>query len=126
MLQGTTYITATVVDEYGTPIPSANVYYKDTNIGVITNANGQFTIAENSNYPLVISYVGLGTITFEPGATIPQKIDLVTMSEQLSEVVVTPDDTKKSSAVWWWVGGLTLATVLTIVALQPKTEKVTM
>ena len=46
-------------------IPMANIYWKNTTIGVVANKNGEFKIAEPTNYPnqLIISFVGYQTDT---------------------------------------------------------------
>jgi outer membrane receptor for ferrienterochelin and colicin len=47
-----------------TPLPGANVYWLNTEVGDVTDFNGKFTIPYNSNYEkLVISYIGYKTDT---------------------------------------------------------------
>lgn len=48
-----------VVDEFGEPIAFANVIFKNSKEGVITDENGDFYFESKENYSiLVISYVG--------------------------------------------------------------------
>jgi outer membrane receptor for ferrienterochelin and colicins len=48
------------------PLPGANVYWKETSIGAMTDAEGRFSIPYNGAYrELVISYVGFETVTLQ-------------------------------------------------------------
>ena len=88
MLQGIT-ITGTVIDNAGEPLPGVNVVVKGTNIGVISNANGKYSItAPNNDATLVFSFVGY---TVKEVAVAGQQIIDITLSEDVSlleEVVV--------------------------------------
>ena len=48
-----------VVDEFGEPIPFANVIFKNSKEGVITDENGSFYFESKQNYStLQISFIG--------------------------------------------------------------------
>ncbi|SFU77136.1 iron complex outermembrane recepter protein [Pustulibacterium marinum] len=123
MLLAANYITATVTDEYGTPIPGANVFYETTKNGTITNNAGQFSLpAERGN--LVVSFVGLQTKTFATAGSVPSTIVMSDSVELLDDVVVTP--LKKNAGKIIAVVG-TLALITGVIAYnQPKTANVTL
>lgn len=51
-----------IVDENKVTLLGANVYWLNTNIGVVTNENGEFTIKKSSETTsLVVSYIGYNT-----------------------------------------------------------------
>ncbi|WP_378177251.1 SusC/RagA family TonB-linked outer membrane protein [Aquimarina sp. SS2-1] len=58
--QGKT-ITGTVVDASGIPLPGTNIVVKNTNNGVQTDFDGNYSIEANSGDTLVFSYVGFET-----------------------------------------------------------------
>ena len=73
-----------------TPIEGANVYWENSDIGTITNQNGDFSIKLLQNKKLVISYVGFITDTI----TVTNKLYIEhylkeSNSEFLDEVTVT-------------------------------------
>ena len=92
-------ITGSVVGEDdGQPVIGASVQVKDTQIGVITDYDGRFTL---NNVPptattLVVSYVGM--ITQEVAIKPNLKVVLRTSSELLDEVMVVAFGTAKKSA----------------------------
>jgi len=83
--------TGQVVAEDGLPIPGVNVIVKDTEIGTVTDADGNFQIATNTMKPkLVFSFIGMSTVETKPvGGTSDLKIEMKEYASQLSEVVVT-------------------------------------
>ena len=84
-------VTGTVIDENNQPILGANVYWKGTSIGVVTDEKGTFSIDySTTNTTLVMSYVGYATI--ERKVDGPQTIKVqMTASDALNEVVVTTE-----------------------------------
>lgn len=55
-----------VVDENNETLFGANVYWLNTNIGVVTNENGEFTIKKSpETTSLVVSYIGFNTKKIE-------------------------------------------------------------
>ncbi|PCJ01384.1 MAG: TonB-dependent receptor [Flavobacteriales bacterium] len=53
-------IKGSVIDTNKESVPLANVYWKNTTIGVVADANGNFVIIEPTTYPatLIVSFVG--------------------------------------------------------------------
>jgi hypothetical protein len=57
-----TKVSGVVLDENKQPIPFANVYFKDSSEGLITNENGRFYLESKSSYTtLVVSFIGYAT-----------------------------------------------------------------
>ena len=88
-----------VVDEFDEPIAFANVFFKNSIEGVITDENGDFYFEGKKNYEtLVISFVGFETkeLNLKPGLN---KNLLVKLSEgtTLKEVVVYTGKTSKKN-----------------------------
>lgn len=78
-----------VVDENNETLFGANVYWLNTNIGVVTNENGEFVINKsNETTNLVVSYIGYNTKKIEvlDNSFLTIKLKAV---EELSTVTVT-------------------------------------
>ena len=60
-------ITGKVVDSKGEPVPAAGVQVKGTNVGVITDLDGNFSIKAGSNDVLVITSIGYKTTSMAVG-----------------------------------------------------------
>lgn len=57
-----TKVSGVVLDENKQPVPFANVYFKDSSEGLITNENGRFYLESKSSYTtLVVSFIGYAT-----------------------------------------------------------------
>lgn len=82
-------VSGKVLDETNLPLPGANVSVKDTRIGTVTDADGNFLLKVSENAVLVISYLGYESqhFTIVKGKT---KINckLLPDAETLNEVVV--------------------------------------
>jgi len=91
-------ITGIVLDQRGEAVMGANVVVKGTNIGAVTDANGDYSIQiPNENAILQISYLGFKTQEIRVGNQ--RKID-VTLNEDsqlLGEIVVVGYGTMKKS-----------------------------
>jgi hypothetical protein len=88
-----------VVDEFGDPIAFANVVFKNSKEGVITNENGIFYFESDQDYStLVISFVGFETqeIPLKKGLNSNLKIVLI-QGTTLKEVVVYTGKTSKKN-----------------------------
>lgn len=88
-----------VVDEFGDPIAFANVVFKNSKEGVITNENGIFYFESEQNYNvLVISFVGFETqeIPLKKGLNANLKI-VLKEGTTLKEVVVYTGKTSKKN-----------------------------
>ena len=88
-----------VVDEFGDPIAFANVVFKNSKEGVITNENGIFYFESGQNHSvLVVSFVGFETqeIPLKNGLNSNLKIVLI-QGTTLKEVVVYTGKTSKKN-----------------------------
>ena len=91
-------ITGTVTDTDGVPFPGVNVVIKGANIGVITGADGQFSInIPNEDAVLVFSFVGYATQEVLVGDQRAINVTLNEDTRQLEEVVVIGYGTSKKS-----------------------------
>ncbi len=78
-----------IVDENNVTLLGANVYWLNTNIGVVTNENGEFTIKKaQETTSLVVSYIGYNTKKVEviDDSFLTIKLKAV---EELTEVVLS-------------------------------------
>lgn len=76
--------------EDGAPIPGVNVLIKGTSKGVVTDADGNYSLSvPGSSATLVISFIGFRTTVVEVGERTTIDVSLEADIEQLSEVVVT-------------------------------------
>ncbi|MBU2903375.1 carboxypeptidase-like regulatory domain-containing protein [Arenibacter algicola] len=89
-----------VVDEAGEPVSFANVLFKDSSEGTITNDNGRFYMeSENTHATLLVSFIGYETkeISLTAKVTYNMNVVLAESSEQLDEVVVYFGKTDKKN-----------------------------
>ena len=96
---GQTKVGGKVVDDFGDPIAFANVVFKNSKEGVITDENGNFYFESKENYSaLLISFVGYQTkeIKLKPGLNKDLKIELISGTE-LKEVIVYTGKTSKKN-----------------------------
>lgn len=96
---GQTKVGGKVTDEFGDPVAFANVIFKNSKEGVITDENGNFYFESKENYStLVVSYVGFEKkeISLKPGLNTGLKIQLKSGTE-LKEVVVYTGKTSKKN-----------------------------
>jgi TonB-linked SusC/RagA family outer membrane protein len=83
-------IKGTVLDkDLQTPLPGVSVVLKGTNQGIITDANGQFSISAKASDILIFSFIGYVSKEVPVGNQSVIHIDLVTDVQSLKEVVVT-------------------------------------
>ncbi|MET6991502.1 DUF5686 family protein [Sediminicola arcticus] len=86
-----TKVSGVVVDEKGDPVAFANVLFKNSSQGTITNDNGRFYMESDETYTtLIISFIGYNTLELPLPSKINYdlKVVLLESSEQLDEVVV--------------------------------------
>lgn len=89
-------ITGNVKDATGEPLIGVNVMVKGTTIGNITDANGNFSIADApSNAVVVFSYIGYKTQEISLNGKTAVNVVLKEDSEALDEVVVIGYGTQK-------------------------------
>ncbi len=86
-----TTLSGTVVSsEDGEPVIGASVLVKGTRQGVATDIDGQFTLTTSVKNPqLVISFIGMKTVTVKGGQNMKITLQPDGTSQQLDEVVVT-------------------------------------
>ena len=96
-----TKISGEVFDEFGEPVPFANVIFKDSQEGTITNENGRFYLESDENYDTaVVSFLGYTTkeVPLTSRTTYNMKIELAEEASSLGEVVVfTGKQSKKDN-----------------------------
>lgn len=94
-------VSGIVLDETGSPVAFANVLFKDSSEGTITNDNGRFYMeSENTYSTLIVSFIGYETqeIALTSKVTYKMEIVLKESSQQLDEVVVyTGKQSKKNN-----------------------------
>ncbi|WP_158557062.1 SusC/RagA family TonB-linked outer membrane protein [Mucilaginibacter conchicola] len=78
-----------VVDGKGQAVAGASVSVKGTTRGVITDANGNFSINATKGETLVVSFIGFDPTETTVGDTNPMQITLAESTKQLNQVVVT-------------------------------------
>ena len=81
-------ITGNVTDETGLPLPGATIVIENTNRGVSTDFDGNYSIEATANEVLIISYVGYTDQRITIGAEDSYNASLQPGNE-LDEVVVT-------------------------------------
>ena len=92
-----TKVSGVVVDKQNQPIPFANVVFKGSSEGIVTNEDGRFYLESQKSYiTLIISSVGFSEkeITLEKAVNYNFKIQL-SEAESLNEVVVFAGKTSK-------------------------------
>lgn len=88
-----------IKDADGFEVIGASVLEKNTQNGVITDFNGEFTITVSPNAALQISYIGYKTQEISVGDKTLLTITLVEDSEMLDEVVVVGYGAQKKESV---------------------------
>ncbi|MDN5204359.1 TonB-dependent receptor [Fulvivirgaceae bacterium BMA10] len=93
-------ITGKVTDENGNGLPGVNVLVKDTNIGIVTNVDGNYKlIVPDDASILVFSYVGYLTEEVEIAGRTTIDFALTPDIETLSEVIVVGYGSKEKAVV---------------------------
>ncbi len=96
-LLGQTKVGGKVYDEFGDPLAFANVIFKNSKEGVITDENGSFYFeSKNTHTTLVISFTGYAKleIPLKPGLNSNIKA-VLKQGEELKEIVVYTGKTSK-------------------------------
>lgn len=110
----------TVTDAEGEPIIGANIKVEGTNIGTITNMDGQFTLNVPENAILQISYIGFISQNIKVGTNKSLTVQLQEDSQSLDEVVVVGYGTMKKSDLTGSVSSLTSDNFKTGTDLTPQ------
>ena len=97
--QGVT-VSGTVTDASdGSPLVGVNIYIKGTDLGTVTDADGQFTVIADIGDVLTFSYIGFRTQEVEMDGRTEINISMTLDSETLGEVVVVGFGTQKKENV---------------------------
>uniref|UniRef100_UPI004048EF65 DUF5686 family protein n=1 Tax=Flavobacterium sp. TaxID=239 RepID=UPI004048EF65 len=90
ILHAQTKVSGVVVDENNEPIPYANVYFKNSTEGLITNENGRFYLESEKNYSvLIISFIGYTTQEIKLVKSVSYNMEIkLQEGEILDEVVI--------------------------------------
>ena len=85
-----TKVSGMVVDENKDPVAFANVFFKDTTEGTITNEDGRFYLESEDTHPvLVVSFIGYQVSEVQLDKKVTYELTVVlTQGEQLEEVIV--------------------------------------
>ena len=86
-----TKVSGVINDEFGEPVAFANVLFKDSYEGTITNENGRFYLESDETYTtLQFSFIGYATLELELSQKSTFKIEVVLKEESaaLDEVVI--------------------------------------
>lgn len=94
-----TEVTGTVTDDYGTPLPGANVIIVGTSTGVVTDFDGNFRIVATQGDVLEITYLGTKTQRVTIGYSNKAQVVMETDAAQLDDVVVVGYGTQRRSDV---------------------------
>lgn len=100
-------VTGAVVDQDNEPLPGVYVVIEGTNTGVVTDANGRFSIqVPNAEANLVFSYVGFNSETVAVAGKSVVNVTLIPDITSLDEVVVIGYGTQRKEAVTGSVASL--------------------
>ena len=98
--QNRTSLKGIITDDKGSPLSNVSVTEKGTITGVMTGADGTFSIdVQNAKSVLVISYVGFQTKEITVGNTKDFNIQLIPELSNLDEVVVVGYGTQKRTSL---------------------------
>lgn len=93
-----TKVSGFVKDNYNEPVAFANVIFKDSNEGTITDENGKFYLESENNFStLIISFLGYETLEYPlvKKVNYDLKLTLQEAAQSLGEVVVFSGKTSK-------------------------------
>ena len=91
LVQSQTKVSGEIKDEFGDPVAFANVFFKDSNEGTITNENGRFYLESNETYATVIfSFIGYTTLELDLEKKTNFKMNIILKEESasLKEVLI--------------------------------------
>jgi Bacterial Alpha-2-macroglobulin MG10 domain/CarboxypepD_reg-like domain/MG2 domain/Alpha-2-macroglobulin family/Alpha-2-macroglobulin bait region domain len=83
------FVSGTVFDESGNPLPGVTVLIKGTSTGTTTDFDGNFSLQANPKDELVFSYIGHSSREINIGNNNSLSISLAGDAQSLDEVVVT-------------------------------------
>ncbi|WP_306354033.1 DUF5686 family protein [Flavobacterium sp. '19STA2R22 D10 B1'] len=94
-----TKVSGIVVDEYDRPVGYANVNFKSTNEGVITNEDGRFYLESKTNHSAIeVSFIGYTSQTLQLDKSVNYNVKVVLEEgEKLQEVKIYGGKTSKKN-----------------------------
>ncbi len=92
-------VTGRITTSAGVPVSGASVIVKTTSVGVTTNENGEFSIAATKGAILVISSVGYADREVTVKDNLAIDIQLSTLTQDMSEVIVVGYGTQRKEAI---------------------------
>lgn len=119
-LQQQSFIKGVINDVYGEPIIGANILIKNSGDGVISDINGEFSIAAPIGTVLVVSYIGYIPVEITVADGNPLTIVLTEDAQSLDEVVVVGYGVQKRASVTGSVASIQSKDITTV-----KTPNVT-
>jgi TonB-linked SusC/RagA family outer membrane protein len=112
-------INGTVTDENGKPLPGATIQIEGTSVGVLSDANGKYSIdIKNVNAVLVFSFVGYDAQRVSVNGRTTIDLQMVPNSKQLEEVVVVGYGQQKKRDIT----GATSSIKADVIASRPITR----
>ena len=97
-------ISGSVSDESGNPIPGATVVVEGTNMGVVTDFDGNYQIDASTGDQLTFSSLGFASQTITVGNQDQINITLITSVDILDEVVVSGYQTQQRRSLSGAIG----------------------
>ena len=101
LMSAQTKVSGVVKDEFGDEVPFANIYFKNSTEGTITNENGRFYLESDTRYQtLIVSFIGYATQEIPLTKSVTYNLDVVLAEsgEQLKGVTVyTGRQSKKNN-----------------------------
>lgn len=110
--QAQTIVTGTVTDQNGETVPGVNVTVKGTTTGIITDANGKYSLTvPKADNVLVFSFIGFKTQEITAGNRTVIDVRMVEDTQVIDEVVVIGYGVAKKSDLTGAVARADLSTV---------------
>ena len=100
-LNAQTKVSGIVIDEFNNPVAFANIIFKGSSEGTITNDNGRFYFESEESYQtIIVSFIGYQTQEVALAASVNYELEIILKesAEQLDEVVIyTGKQSKKNN-----------------------------
>lgn len=114
------FITGTITDENGAPLPGASIVVKGTTNGTQADFDGKFTLTyDGQSTTLVVSYIGYSKKEISLNGETTIDIQLSPEASSLDEVVVIGYGTSKKSEITGAVGVVTSDEILEQPSVNP-------
>ncbi|WP_350290426.1 DUF5686 family protein [uncultured Croceitalea sp.] len=101
VLNAQTKVSGIVLDDFNNPVAFANIIFKGSSEGTITNDNGRFYLESEESYDtIIVSFIGYETQEVRLASKVNYELELILKesAEQLDEVVIyTGKQSKKNN-----------------------------